>query len=67
MADAELDYMKFKQEKVKEAIERLKKLREIPDIEDAHYEADDILCELVSRFISTEVVEEWGRIPKWYS
>ena len=67
MVDTELDYMKFKQEKVKEAIEKLKGLQRIPDIEDAHYEADDILCELISRFISTEVTDEWAKVPKWYS
>lgn len=67
MIDTELDYMRFKRKKVKEAIEKLKKLQESSNDEIAHIEADDILCELVSRFISTEVVEEWGRIPKWYA
>ena len=67
MVDAELDFMKFKQGKVKEAIERLKGLQKSDDTEDAHIEADDILCELVAVFVSGEVVEEWEKVPKWYA
>ena len=61
MVDAELDYMKFKQGKVKEAIERLKGLQKSDNTEDAHIEADDILCELVAIFVAGEVVEEWEK------
>ena len=67
MVDIALYYMKFKQKEAKEAIEKLKELQKSSDVESAHCEADDILCELVSRFISTEVVEEWEKVPKWYA
>lgn len=67
MIDSELEYMRIKQEKVKEAIERLKRLQKSDDTEDAHIEADDILCELVAVFVSGEVVEEWEKVSRWYS
>lgn len=67
MVDTELEYMRFKREKAKEAIERLKELQKSHDTEDAHIEADDILCELVAMFVSGEVVEEWEKVPKWYA
>ena len=67
MIDSELEFMRFKNEKVKEATERLKGLQKSHDTEDAHIEADDILCELVAMFVSGEVVEEWEKVPKWYA
>jgi len=67
MVDTELDYMRFKSEKVKEATERLQRLQKSHNTEDAHIEADDILCELVAMFISGELVEEWEKVPKWYA
>ena len=67
MVDAELEYMRFKSEKVKEAIERLQRLQKSHDTEGAHIEADDILCELVAVFVSGEVIEEWEKVRKWYA
>lgn len=67
MIDTELEYMRFKREKAKEAIERLKGLQKSHDTENAHIEADDILCELVAAYVSSEVVEEWEKVRKWYA
>ena len=67
MVDSELEYMRFKSEKVKKAIERLKELQKSHDTEDAHIEADDILCDLVAIFVSGVVVDEWAKVPKWYA
>lgn len=51
-----------------ERAEILDRLRELgsPDIdpEDAHIEADSLLCELLA---DPEIVDAWRKIPKWYS
>ena len=37
------------------------------DHEMAHFNADDILCELLDRIGYTDVVENFRKIRKWYS
>ena len=41
--------------------------KEFYDQENAHVDADDVLCELLIYFGFKEVVEEYHRIPKWYA
>jgi hypothetical protein len=51
----------------KEAIAKLKRLREIDDIEAVHGYADAILCSLLVSLGYSEVVDEWTKLPKWYA
>ena len=50
-----------------EAIEALKALQHLRDVEAAHSDADDILCFLLRSIGYAEVVEEWEKVPKWYA
>lgn len=52
----------------KEALSRLRELQH-PDSypEDAHYEADDILCQFLEALGHGDVVEEFEKIKKWYA
>ena len=49
--------------KVKEAIDKLNELAESDDIENAHSQADYIICQ----FVPEEMREAWRKVPKWYS
>lgn len=49
-----------------EALEKLKNLDRW-DIEMAHSNADDILCELLTKLGFKEVVETFKKIEKWYA
>lgn len=46
-------------------------LREISgddvDVEAAHQDADDVLCDLLTALGFADVVEEWRKVPKWYA
>ena len=37
------------------------------DVEAIHQQADDVLCELLKALGYEDVVEEWRKVPKWYS
>lgn len=50
-----------------EAIEKLKQAKICGDTEEAHYEADDILCELLSSLGFDDVVSEYHKVDKWYA
>ncbi len=49
-----------------EAIKRMKKAR-LRDHEDAHSDADEILCELLISLGFKELIEIYNEIDKWYS
>lgn len=48
-------------------IEILKKSQSNLDIEMAHSDAGDALCDLLVHLGFTDVVEEWKRVDKWYA
>lgn len=50
-----------------EAIAKLKELQKCGDIEAAHLEADDILCNLLSALGYADVVKEWEKVNRWYA
>lgn len=54
------------QEKEQSYINRLTNEIDNRDIEGAHGEADDILCELLIELGYQKVVDEYNNIPKWY-
>jgi len=49
------------------AIELLKTEQNNRDLEMAHYNADDVLCELLKALGYAEVVDEWAKVDKWYA
>lgn len=48
-------------------IARLKKCYESDDTEQAHRDADDILCEALAMLGYNDIVSEYKRIYKWYA
>ena len=50
-----------------EAIEALKKCQENKDIEKAHSDADEILCQLLIYLGCQEVVNQYEQVEKWYA
>lgn len=50
-----------------EAIAKLKECKAGSDIECAHSDADDVLCELLTSLGYADVVEMWKKIEKWYA
>jgi hypothetical protein len=48
-----------------EAIRELLNLQEYEDREKAHFEADEILCELLSELGYGEVIKAWNMVPKY--
>lgn len=50
-----------------QALEALKPLAEIGDIEVAHSQADEILCSLLRSLGHGDVVDAWEKVDKWYA
>lgn len=50
-----------------EAIAKLAELAKSKDIESAHGEADDVLCELLVALGYEDVVDLYREVPKWYA
>lgn len=52
-----------------EVIKKLRNLTESMDIEMAHIEADEILCDLVAEYVprGAEIVKLFNKIEKWYA
>lgn len=51
-----------------QAIARLKELQgSLQDVEIAHVEADQILCDLLNSLGYMDVVDQWIEIEKWYA
>lgn len=49
------------------AIIRLKEWQNCRDLEVAHTEADDILCDFLISLGYKDVVDEYRKIDKWYA
>lgn len=49
------------------AIEMLKACQTNGDIECAHCDADEVLCELLNSLGFGDVVAEWEKVDKWYA
>jgi hypothetical protein len=50
-----------------EAIDKLKELSKWRDIENAHMEADNVLCKLLTLLGYQKVVDEFEKVGKWYA
>lgn len=50
-----------------QAITELKKWQVDGDTEAAHWEADKVLCRLLTALGCQDVVAEWEKIDKWYA
>lgn len=48
-------------------IKRLKQAQEIADVESAHEDADNVLCDLLKDLGYDRVVEEYNKVEKWYA
>lgn len=52
---------------IDEALRKMEKLAEDDDYEDAHYDADRILCEVLEELGQKELVRAWEKVGKWYA
>ena len=50
-----------------EAIKQLRQDCQSTDTERDHSNADDIICALLITLGYADVVEEWGKVDKWYA
>lgn len=50
-----------------EAISKLKEAESCWDTEEAHGQADDVLCDLLRSLGYGDVVDAWKKVPKWYA
>ena len=56
------------QKKAREAaIRQLQECQNNRDIEQAHYDADDILCDLLTSLGFADVVAEYEKVDKWFA
>jgi hypothetical protein len=53
--------------KRKEAVDQLREIQEIANIEVGHRLADDILCRLLHSLGYADVVVEYNKVGKWYA
>lgn len=51
----------------KEAIRKLEECCLNEDVEVAHHDADDVLCDLLTPLGYADVVGVWGLVDKWYA
>jgi hypothetical protein len=49
------------------ALAKLTKLQKGVSPDDAHREADAVLCRLLTDLGYADIVAAWGNVPKWYS
>jgi len=56
-----------KEEFISIGITKLKQCQKVKDKEVAHKRADRILCSILSRLDLFSVVQEYRKVPKWYS
>lgn len=50
-----------------EAIKKLLECQQDDDTENAHADADDVLCELLNSLGYGEVVSEYEKVDKWFA
>lgn len=48
-------------------MDKLKTAQGNPDIESAHADADQVLCDLLEALGYMKVVEEYHKVEKWYA
>ena len=48
-------------------IKRLEQAQENCDVESAHTDADNVLCDLLKDLGYDKVVEEYNKVKKWYA
>lgn len=51
----------------KKYMEQLKAEQQNADIEEAHANADEVLCELLIDLGYKPIIEEYNEVPKWYA
>ena len=64
-----LDYDKDETEKIniEEIKAKLKELQQSDDVEQSHYEADQIICNLLNDLGYKDILKEYNKISKWYA
>ena len=59
--------MMKKNKKAEESIKYLRACQKINETEGAHWDANQILCDLLIFLGFENVVNEWRKVKKWYS
>lgn len=58
---------KKKADIIKEAVEKMKECVNNGDIEVAHLDADNILCDVLTQLGYKELVDLYEKVNKWYA
>lgn len=56
-----------KEKLLKESVQKMKALNDNEDTEEKHCIADGILCEVLEKFVFSELTAAFDKLDKWYS
>ena len=59
--------MTFDPKVTRDCVKRLKAAQQNSDVESAHAEADEALCDLLEAIGFKAIVREYREVPKWYA
>ena len=59
--------MAFDPKLTRDCVKRLKAAQQDSDIESAHAEADQVLCDLLEAIGFKAIVREYHKVSKWYA
>ena len=59
--------MAFDPKVTRDCVKRLKAAQQDSDIESAHAEADEALCDLLEAIGFKAIIREYKKVPKWYA
>ena len=59
--------MAFDPKVTRDCVKRLKAAQQNSDVESAHAEADQVLCDLLEAIGFKVIVREYKEVPKWYA
>lgn len=59
--------MAFDPKLTRDCVKRLKAAQQDSDIESAHAEADQVLCDLLEAIGFKAIVREYDKVSKWYA
>ena len=59
--------MAFNPKITRDCVKRLKAAQQNNDVESAHVEADEALCDLLEAIGFKAIVREYNKVSKWYA
>lgn len=59
--------MSYVDQKADENLQKMKALEGITDLESSHWDADEILCDMLNSMGFNELVDAYNKLDKWYA